>query len=177
MLKVVKTSSRPYLLYTESGSKNHTGGLNQRKVTNKVVKAFANLHNPTRCIVRLYENYMALRPDNAPSSTFYLQPFKRPRPNCWYRSRAAGHNHLSQTLKQLCGTAGITRHFTNHSLRRTCATRLYQQGADEQLIMSITGHRSKDGVRTYKEISGEQQKKVSEMIQPAKRESRDRFSL
>ena len=35
--------------------------------------------------------------------------------------------------------------------------------------MSITGHRSKDGVRVYKEISCEQQEKVSEMIQPGKR--------
>ena len=46
---------------------------------------------------------------------------------------------------------------------------MYHQGADEQLIMSVTGHRSKDGLRIYKEISCEQQEKVSEMIQPAKR--------
>ena len=119
-----------------------------------MVKAFANLQNPTRYIVRLYEKYMALRPDDAPSSTFYLQPIKGPRPNCCYQSRIVGHNHLSQTLKRLCSTAEIMGHFTNHSLRRTCSTRSYQQGADEQLIMmSITGHRSKDGVRISKEIS------------------------
>ena len=128
MLQVVKTGSRPYLLYTESGSKNHTGGLNQRKVANKVVEAFANLQNLTRCIVRLYEKYMALRPDDAPSSTFYLQPIKRPRPNCWYQSRAVGHNHLSQTLKLLCGTAGITGHFTNHSLRKDLCHQIVPTG-------------------------------------------------
>ena len=34
MLKVIESDgSRPYLLYTESGSKNHSGGLNQCKAT------------------------------------------------------------------------------------------------------------------------------------------------
>ena len=95
ILKVVEAGSRPYLLYTESGSKNHTGGLNQRKVTNKVVKAFANVQNRDRGIVRLYTKYMELWPDDAPSSAFYLQPLKCPHPNCWYQSKLVGHNQLS----------------------------------------------------------------------------------
>ena len=133
------------------------------------MKAFANVQNPERCLVRLYTKYMALRPDDAPSSVFYLQPMKCPRPNCWYQSRPVGHNQLSKTVKRLCNKAGMTGYFTNHLLRRTCATRLYQQGADEQLIMSVTGHRSKDGVRMYKEVSHEQQEELNEMIQPTKR--------
>ncbi len=36
------------------------------------------------------------------------------------------------------------------SLRATCATRLYEHGVDEQLIMERTGHRSEKGVRVYK---------------------------
>jgi integrase len=35
--------------------------------------------------------------------------------------------------------------YTNHSLRATTATRLYQAGVEEQLIMERTGHRSLDG--------------------------------
>ena len=42
------------------------------------------------------------------------------------------------------------------SLRVTSATRLFQSGIDEQLIMSHTGHRSVYGVRSYKRISEEQ---------------------
>ena len=43
----------------------------------------------------------------------------------------------------------------NRSLRRTCAIRLhvYLKGNEEQEIMGITGHCSKDGVRTYKVTS------------------------
>ena len=64
-----------------------------------------------------------------------------------------GHNTLSQTVSRLCKTAGIPRFKTNHSLRVTTATRLFQSGIDEQLIMDRTGHRSIDGIRRYKRVS------------------------
>ena len=35
----------------------------------------------------------------------------------------------------------------------TAATRLYNAGVDEQLIMETTGHRSLEGVRSYKRTS------------------------
>ena len=71
---------------------------------------------------------------------------------------------LSQTVGRLCKQAGITGYKTNHSLRVTSATRLFQSGVDEQLIMSHTGHRSVDGVRSYKRISDEQKKAVSGIL-------------
>ena len=53
----------------------------------------------------------------------------------------------------------------NHLLRVTSAMRLFQSGVDKQLIiMSHTGHRSVDGVRSYKRISEEQKKKVSGIL-------------
>ena len=63
----------------------------------------------------------------------------------------------------------------------TAATRLFQKGIDEQLIMKVTGHRSIDGVRAYKrpsieqfkEISGVLQKSVDESIVPTKRIKQD----
>lgn len=150
-------SGMQYLLYTEWGSKNHTGGLTERKVKNKSVKVFANTKCPERCVVRLYDKYMALRPEGAPSDVFYLRPLDKPRPGCWYTRKPVGHNPLSQTVKKLLENVGVQGYYTNHSLRRTCATRLYQHGADEQQIMAVTGHRSKDGVRNYKEPSLDQQ--------------------
>ena len=54
---------------------------------------------------------------------------------------------------------------TNHSLRVTCATRLFRSGVDEQIIMNVTGHQSIDGVRTYKRMSDEQYQEVSSILQ------------
>ena len=146
-----------YILYTESGSKNRQGGLKERKVPNKSMKYFANNANPSRCGVRLYQKYKLLRPRDAPIDVFYFKPFPKPRPGCWYYNRPIGHNVLRDTVNKLCSSIGAEGYFTNHSLRRTCATRLFQKGVEEQQIMSITGHRSSNAVRVYKEISHEQE--------------------
>ena len=60
--------------------------------------------------------------------------------------------------------AGITGFRTNHSLRSTTATRLYQAGVDEQLIMETTGCRSLEGVRSYKRTSVSQKEKISDIL-------------
>ena len=56
--------------------------------------------------------------------------------------------------------------FDERTLRsaRETATRLYQAGVDEQLIMERTGHRSLDGVRSYKRTSQEQQVTLSDIM-------------
>ena len=108
---------------------------------------------------------MSLRPPNAPKDIFYLKPFPQPQSGCWYFNRPIGHNILRDTVKRLCGSIGLEGFFTNHSLRRTCATRLFQKGVEEQQIMSITGHRSSNAVRIYKEISHDQEEATSNLIQ------------
>ena len=160
MLQLVDVPGcKPYLSYVESGSKNNSGGLNERHLKNKSVKVFANEVNPDRCVIRLYKKYMALRPQVASADVFYLQPLKIARKDCWYQLRPVGHNTLSNTVKKLCGK------YTNHSLRRTRATRLFQKGVDEHQIMSITGHRSVNGVRVYKETSLQQEENLSDLLQ------------
>ena len=46
--------AKAYLIYTNSGSKNDSGGLRDQKVKNKCVKIFANVDDPGRCVTRLY---------------------------------------------------------------------------------------------------------------------------
>ena len=97
-----------YLLYTEWGSKNHTSGLFQCKVQNKAVKIFANDKCPERCVVRHYEKYMAVRPDDTPSDVFYLHPLQQPNlPGRWYSCKPVGHNPLSLTVKTLLNKQGV----------------------------------------------------------------------
>ena len=42
-----------------------------------------------------------------------------------------GHTVLSNTVGQLCEVAGFKGHYTDHSLRATTATRLFEAGVDE----------------------------------------------
>ena len=55
----------------------------------------------------------------------------------------------------------------NCSLRVTTATRLFQVGVEDQLIMSRTGHKSQDGVHTYKRVSEEECQQVSSVLYSA----------
>ena len=83
---------------------------------------------------------------------------------CWYSRRPIGHDTLSKTLPRLCKSAGIQGYKTNHSLRATAATRLYRSGIDEQLVMERTGHRSLEGVRSYKRTSNQQREALSDVL-------------
>ena len=55
----------------------------------------------------------------------------------WYSHIPVGHNTLSSTVKKICAAGGVGGYKTNHSLRVTSATCLFQNGADEQLIMEL----------------------------------------
>jgi len=59
--------------------------------------------------------------------------------------------------------AGFEGFRSNHSLRASAASRLYQQGFDEQLICETTGHRS-NAVRGYKRTTAAQKLDISNAI-------------
>ena len=103
-------------------------------------------------------------PAQRKSSAFYLIPLKKPKLDAWFAQSPVGHNTLDRTVKRLCVAAGIPGFKTNHSLRVTNATQLFQSGVDEQLVMGSTGHRSIDGVRTYKRISETQECEVPSIL-------------
>ena len=151
------------LEYTKNYSKNNAGGLAHRKVKPKHVVHHAN---PKRCLVRLYQAYMSHRPSEAKNDAFYLTLLKKPKGNVWYGKTPIGHNTLNSTVSRICKAVGITGYKTNHSLRLTTATQLFQKGVEEQLIMSRTGHRSVEGVRTYKRI-GDEQKQILDILNEA----------
>ena len=67
-------------------------------------------------------------------------------------------------VQNMCQSAEITGHKTNHSLRATTASRLFHQGVDEQLIMERTGHHSLEGIRSYKRTSDEQIMVLSDIL-------------
>ena len=157
-----------YLLYVEDSSKNHQGGLKQRKVIPKRVKHFANTENPGRCFVRIFELYLSRLPKDAPNNSFYLKPlikYSQSPEAVWFSKQPIGHNKLNKMMSSICSLGGIKGFKTNHSLRATSATRLYQQGVDEQLIMERTGHRSIEGVRSYKHTNDDQERSVSNILQ------------
>ena len=82
-----------------------------------------------------------------------------------FSNQNIGVNKLKTFKKTIC-EKGLTRHYTNHSGKRTCATQLYNQNVDEQEITRRTGHRSTTAVRKYKRAIDEMSANVSNILDP-----------
>ena len=81
----------------------------------------------------------------------------------WYCDQPYGVNKIKTTVKEICSIAGFEGKYTNHSLRATCASRMYAKNIPEQIIKEVTGHRS-DCVRTYKRTSDELREEASRTL-------------
>ena len=66
-------------------------------------------------------------------------------------------------MEVMCCEAGITEKKTNHSLRATGATALFNAGVQEKLIRDVTGHRS-NALQIYERPSLEQRQAVSKIL-------------
>ena len=87
---------------------------------------------------RLILNLVCFSTSGKDTDIFYFKPATKQTPGNWFTKYPVGHNTLQGTIKRLCEASGI-RGKTNHSLRATAATRLYQANVEEQLICDVTG--------------------------------------
>ena len=130
------------LVFHEDVSKSNQGGLMHRKINAKHVEVKENTEKPTRCVVRAFSEYVNRCPKVNRPSAFFLQPIYSPETEIWFSTQRVGIHKLNSTLSKITEKAGCSQRFTNHSLRRTAATRTYQAGFDDKAVSSVTGHRS-----------------------------------
>ena len=67
----IDEDGKQYLEYKEDVSKTNSGGLAHAHLKRKIVRAYENNDEPERCPVRLYKEYMAHVPEDAPANSFY----------------------------------------------------------------------------------------------------------
>jgi hypothetical protein len=162
--------------YIEHGSKNRSGGLSQLNVTNKVVECVALPENRPKCLVYLLDVYLSKLPPFAfEKGILYCRPKVKFPPNdasFWYECAPVGKNKLASMVSEMCAEANIPRK-TNHSLRATGATVLFQNSIPEKIIQKTTGHRSIEALRSYETISMEQHKTVSEVMMGCSEENKE----
>ena len=70
---------------------------------------------------------------------------------------------LSSMVKNMCLEGGIAGK-SNHSLRASGATAMFQNGVPEKIIQKVTGHRSLEALREYERISTDQNVNVSKIL-------------
>ncbi len=67
-------------------------------------------------------------------------------------------------LKTMCAEGGVGGIKTNHSLRATGATEMFQANVPEKIIQQRTGHRSHEALRTYERTTADQHRAVSTLL-------------
>jgi len=132
------------------------------------VKQYENLSGSGPCHVKILDIYLSKLPTKAKENdVFYLTPLpKRPLDGTkpWYTITPVGKNKLNGLLKEMCAEAGLSKDFSNHSLRAYGATTLFQAKVPEKLIQMRTGHKSIEALRCYERTSETQLLDVSHVV-------------
>ena len=154
-------------VYTEHGSKNRNGGFFQLHVDNKSVEIHKNKDAGERCLVYLLDLYLSKIPQRAKDKDiFYCKPLQKYKheSDIWYSEQPRGKHFLNGMVKSMCSEAKLQGGYTNHSLRASGATELFQRHAPEHVIQQFTGHRSVTALRQYEKVAVEQQKAACNIL-------------
>ena len=107
---------------------------------------------------------MARCPSNRPANAFIFNLFQTLTVIFGSLQHHVVITQLQKVVPGLMKKAGYDGYFTNHSLRASVTIHLFDSGVDEQLIMSCTGHSSKEGVRAYKRTTTKLKELTSDIL-------------
>jgi hypothetical protein len=83
----------------------------------------------------------------------------------WYHCKQRiGRNTTATMVKRFSQQAGLEKGKTNHSLRATGTTQLFNAGVPQRIIQERTGHKSVLSLRSYERISHQQNQAVSNIL-------------
>ena len=100
-------------------------------------------------MLKLYISKLPPKTLEDPKAVFYWKPKEKVPLDAnaaWFLIQPVGHNTLASMVKNICSHIGVTGK-TNHSLRATGATRLFEANVPEKLIQERTAHKSTDALR------------------------------
>ena len=149
----------------DSVTKCNDGGIKHMRKQRKIVWVHPS-DDKARDPVRLIEKYINLCPvvtEKSKKFNFYLRSLEKPTPSRWYGEQPVSINTLRSVVKNMIKDGNLPGFKTNHSLRRSGTTRLFQNGIDRKLIKEFTGH-VLDAVDNYAVTSDEQRAEMSKII-------------
>lgn len=148
---------------TERGSKTRHGQdeSSGRRAFYPTAQATGN----ERCPVMYYKMFKSHRPllMNQPESPFYLaiKHQRNPNDNIWYKRSPLGKNEIGKLLSKAAQNAGLPGRVTNHSVRKTCISRLLDSDVPVNFVAQLSGHHNLKSLDAYKSASTQHQRKMS----------------
>ena len=167
--QLVRKKDPDRYIYIEHGSKNRNGGVEDYKMESKCVTIVASEGGGNRDHVFILDTYLSKIPPEmvANNERFYLRPMQHVagyEGASWYYRQNIGQHKIQTMVKKMFEAAEIDGKYTNHSLRATGASALFNAGVLEAVIQKCTGHKSTEALRLYEHVSDEQQVAVSEIL-------------
>ena len=153
-----------YYQYTEFISKNNQHRFKDINSSNKQCRSYAS-PGRDRCLVKLLDTYLTkLTPNSSylyirPLSTAPVDPSKS-----WYTKQRVGINTIKEFVSKICADSGLQNTYSNHSLRATAITRMFNGNIPEKVIADKSGHRSIKGLRAYEKTSVQLEQAAGELI-------------
>jgi len=88
---------------------------------------------------------------NSSDSPFYLaiNHRRKPNDNTWYMKAPLGKNEIGNLLKKAAERAGLQGNITNHSVRKTCISRLMDAEVPVNYVAQLSGHRNLKSLDSY----------------------------
>ena len=127
------------------------------------------IKDETHCPVNAYKIYAQMRPSDYsdPDSPYYLGiNHKRKDDLNWFVRQPVGINKLGSIMKNMAKKANLnTTGLSNHSVRKTMATKLLQKGVETKLIKDLGGWRNINSLDSYATASNAQQREMSDFLQ------------
>lgn len=152
---VVKTdpnTGRKYVYkQTDELTKNHGPNDDER-----VSGYMPEMVGDERCPVASFGKYVSTLDPDFDRLWCYCKDSFDPDDACWYTKRPVGVNALNTFLPLLSSKCELSQIYTNHSLRATGATVLYQNDHSASEIMAVTGHKSVSALAVYQHTSSNQ---------------------
>ena len=162
----IDSEGNEFLEYNERQTKTRTG-VNPRDTRAFMPKAFANKADPSKCPVQLYKEFTRRRPESftGPDTPFYLGiNHKRGEKGCWFKKKTVGINTLGGIFKNMAKSAGIEKKITNHSARKTMASRLLDKGVDSKFVKDLGGWKNINSLDSYATASTSKQCEMSQLL-------------
>ena len=110
--------------------------------------------------MRTFVRYKRMLP---PGNTWlFPKPLKLPtKQGHYFAQQPIGHNRLGNMMTRMSEEAKLSEKYTNHSLRATSVHVLDSAQVPTRHIMSVTGHKSENSLKTYTDHTDSKAKKFT----------------
>jgi hypothetical protein len=172
-IELCSTDEGEFLQFNERETKTRSGNSTHIRPFKPKIFAIGGAKYP----IEAYKKFSANRPSNMnhADSPFYLAVNYKPAQatNMWFKALAMGQERLQKTMARMATNAGLSGHYTNHSVRKTMCTQLLHAGVPPTTIIQLSGHKNVMSLNNYATASKDQQRCMSNILVGQKRTNTD----